>query len=611
MSEPRVIDGRYRLAEKIGHGGMGQVWAAYDERLDRRVAVKLLRTDLLLAATAAAATDRRGGAESRRSRGDELRRRFLRECRITAALDHPGLVTVFDAGEQDGELYLVMQRIPGLSLADLMAEEDPFPIEWAVAVAAQICAALAVVHAVPVVHRDLKPSNVMVREDGRVVLLDLGIATALDADATRLTLTGVPVGSPTYMAPEQALATAADPRSDLYALGCMLHEMLAGEAPFRAPTALGLLHRHLGEAPLPLRELRPETPAELEALVLDLLAKQPADRPADVQHVHARLLPLLPAATGVPQPRYAPLPDPTSPYRYPHQPQPAPVPAAPVAEPRSQRPVRLEARPAGPAAPVGQVGPVLGARQQPSSEADLTAACAELADLVAARRHAEVIDLAARLLPRAQSELGDAAPPVRTIRAIYARTLLQEGQYRAALPECRLLAAAAAAEYGAQHPKALDARREAATCLEHLGQGAEAGAEYHALLAAYQARLDAGLDTDPEPSFELRERIGLLATASGDVAAAWQGLLQLLFDRERRFGPHHPDVKRLRQTLDQLNARRTGTGPVTAPALSAVPAVRPVVEQPVVEQPAVDPRVVDPRAAGWSTPGPFPRTGGR
>ncbi|MDH6576978.1 serine/threonine-protein kinase [Kitasatospora sp. MAP5-34] len=562
MTGARVIDGRYRLAEKIGHGGMGQVWAAYDERLDRRVAVKLLRSDLLPADPAGPGADGRG---SRGSQGAEFRRRFLRECRITAALDHPGLVTVLDAGEDSGELYLVMQRIPGLSLADLLAEEDPFAVGWAVAVAAQICAALAVVHAVPVVHRDLKPSNVMVRDDGRVVVLDLGIATALDADTTRLTLTGALVGSPTYMAPEQALATTADPRSDLYALGCMLHEMLAGEAPFRAPTALGLLHRHIGEPPSPLRELRPEVPAALEALVLHLLAKQPADRPADVQRVYERLLPLLPPSAAAPQGRYGALPDPTRPYRYPYQPQPAPQ---PVSQPAPHL--------APNTAPVVQVPEPRPEPQAP----DLTAACAELSDLVAARRNAEVIDLAARLLPLAQAELGDDAPPVRTIRAIFAHTLLQERQYRAALPEYRLLAAAAEAEHGPKHPMVLDHRRKAASCLEHLSRGAEALAEYRALLAEYSARFDSGQDPDPERVFELRERIGLLTASAGDLDGAWQGLVQLLFDRERRLGPHHPEVRRLRQSLDQLNAHRT-TGTAGAPT-------------------------PDPRAAGWPAPATAP-----
>ncbi len=191
-----------------------------------------------------------------------------------------------------------------------------------------------------------------------------------------------------------------------------------------------------------------------------------------------------------------------------------------------------------------------------------------------------MIDLAARLLPLAQVELGDDAPPVRTIRAIFAHTLLQERQYRAALPEYRLLAAAAEAEFGSRHPTALDHRRNAANCLEHLSLVAEALAEYRALLVAYSARLDAGLDTDPERVFELRERVSLLTASTGDLETAWQGLVQLLFDRERRLGPHHPEVRRLRLSLDQLNAHRvTGAAPVGTP---------------------------DPRAAGWPAPAPLP-----
>ncbi|MFE2415249.1 protein kinase [Kitasatospora sp. NPDC059408] len=532
MTVDRVIAGRYRLAEKIGHGGMGQVWGGYDERLDRPVAVKLLRTDHLLAAGPAPAPT---GTEQHRH-GDELRRRFLRECRVTAALDHPGLVTVFDAGEDEGELYLVMQRVPGVSLADLIAEDAPFPIERAAAVAAQLCAALAAVHAVPVVHRDLKPSNVMVRHDGRTVLLDLGIATALDPGATRLTLTGVPIGSPSYMAPEQALATTTDPRSDLYALGCLLHEMLAGEEPFRAPTALGVLRRHVDEPPVPLRDLRPDVPQPLERLVLDLLAKQPADRPADARQVYGRLLPLLPAPEVAAQPRYAPLPDPTRPYRFPHQPQP------PAAGPVQQRPA--SATPPPPAVP-----PVVPFVPAVPSAPDLGAECGRLSDLVDAGRHTEVLGLAARLLPRAEAELGDGAPLVRTIRTIYARTLLQEGHHAQALPEYRRLAATA--EGGPFGPQALDHRYRAAICLDHLGQGAEAMAEYQSLLAT------AAHDPDPERAFDLRERIGLRLAAAGDAENAWQWLLQLLFERERREGPHHPAVRRLRHSLNTLQPHRT------------------------------------------------------
>ncbi|GAA2751152.1 serine/threonine-protein kinase [Kitasatospora cinereorecta] len=539
MTGARLVDGRYRLVEKIGHGGMGQVWAARDERLERPVAVKLLRTDRLAEA----------GAGRTAGRAEELRRRFLRECRISAALDHPGLVTVFDAGSDGGELYLVMQRVPGLSLADLLAEEGPLTADRAVAVAAQVCAALAAVHAVEVVHRDLKPSNVMVRDDGRVVLLDLGIATALDPESTRLTLTGSPIGSPAYMAPEQALAAAVDRRSDLYALGCMLHEMLTGDAPFPAPSALGVLRRHVDDPPVPLREVRPELPIELEALVLDLLAKQPADRPADARAVHARLLPLLPAPAGTPQPPPGPVPDPSRPFRFPHH----PAPSGPI-DPRTGGwtvPGRSPARASTP--PPSNPRPSTPPPTAPQPPEELASACARLSDLVAARRHTEVIGLAGLLLPRARTELGEGAPLVQTVRAILARTLLAEHRYGDALPEYRQLAAVAAAERGPYDPAVLDHRGRAARCLEGLGRAAEALAEYRALLAVHPP------DAPAVP--ELRERAGLLRAAGGDRDGGWQELLELLLDTERRYGPHHPDVRRVRGHLEALGTGRTTTGP--------------------------------------------------
>ncbi|MDV9193389.1 serine/threonine-protein kinase, partial [Streptomyces sp. SR27] len=281
---------------------MGQVWTAYDGRLDRRVAVKLLRPATLSGPETAA---------------DELRRRFVRECRVTAQVGHPGLVTVHDAGSEGEDLYLVMQYVEGADLADHLAEHDPYPWEWAVCVAAQLCGVLAAVHAVPIVHRDLKPRNVVVRHDGAVVVLDLGVASVLDSDTTRLTHTGSPIGSPAYMAPEQAMGGAVGPATDLYALGVLLHELLSGNVPFAGSTALGVLHRHLYEPPLPLRRLRPEVPETLEALVLRLLAKDPRERPSGAHEVYEHLAPLLPAR-GAP---VGPM-DPTRPFLRPHAPWP-------------------------------------------------------------------------------------------------------------------------------------------------------------------------------------------------------------------------------------------------------------------------------------------------
>lgn len=320
----RVITGRYELSTLIGQGGMGQVWTAYDQRLDRRVAVKLLRPDKV------------AGAEA-----DELRRRFVRECRVTAQVDHPGLVTVHDAGSEGEELFLVMQYVDGADLADHLAEHDPYPWQWAVSVAAQLCAVLSAVHAVPIVHRDLKPRNVMVKQDGTVTVLDLGVASVMDTDTTRLTHTGSPIGSPAYMAPEQAMGGAVGPYTDLYALGVLMHELLSGDVPFSGSTALGVLHRHLYEPPLPVRRLRPEVPEALEALVLRLLSKDPQHRPDSAQETYEQLLPLLPAR-GIPS--GGPL-DPTRPFLRPHAPgRTAPGPPRP-----SRRPPRPPRSPMSPA----------------------------------------------------------------------------------------------------------------------------------------------------------------------------------------------------------------------------------------------------------------------
>ncbi|WP_323379030.1 serine/threonine-protein kinase, partial [Streptomyces smaragdinus] len=254
----RVIAGRYELASLVGQGGMGQVWQGYDHTLERRVAVKLLHS---------------GSADG--SQAGDLRRRFLRECRVTARIGHPGLVTVYDAGSDGDELYLVMEYVEGADLADHLAEHEPYPCDWTAAVAAQLCSVLAAVHAVPVVHRDLKPRNVMIRPEGNLTVLDLGIAAVLDIDTTRLTRTGVPVGSPAYMAPEQAMGGAVGPYTDLYALGVVLYELLTGEVPFADTTALGVLHAHLYKPPAPVRDLRAlagdgdAIPIDLDVLQLD------------------------------------------------------------------------------------------------------------------------------------------------------------------------------------------------------------------------------------------------------------------------------------------------------------------------------------------------------
>ncbi|MEV5985736.1 serine/threonine-protein kinase [Streptomyces sp. NPDC052051] len=504
MASGRLIADRYALSTLIGQGGMGQVWTGYDQRLDRRVAVKLLRPDKV------------AGQEA-----DELRRRFVRECRVTAQVDHPGLVTVHDAGSAGEELYLVMQYVDGADLADHLAEHDPYPWPWAVAVAAQLCAALSAVHAVPIVHRDLKPRNVMVRPDGTVTVLDLGVASVMDTDTTRLTHTGSPIGSPAYMAPEQAMGGAVGPYTDLYALGVLLHELLTGQVPFTGTTALGVLHSHLYDPPTPVRRPRPEVPEALEALVLRLLAKDPQHRPASAQETYEELLPLIPARGT---PTGAPL-DPTRPFLLPHAPWPY---RAQVPTPRPQ------------SAP-------------PPERPDVAGAVDEVKRLLGEGRVTQAVDILGAILPVAAAQHGEHSPVVRTLRKQYAATLMDDGQYRRALPELRRLADERATESGQADPQSLRFRYDVAQCLEQLGEPVAALAEYRALLPYYENRYVAG---DPELALDVRRRIGHLLLALGDRVSAQDTLVRLLHDVERLRGPGHPLAADIRRTLQWLGQVR-------------------------------------------------------
>ncbi|MBL1090375.1 MULTISPECIES: serine/threonine-protein kinase [Streptomyces] len=577
----RVIGDRYELSALLGQGGMGQVWIGYDRRLDRRVGVKLLRPD------------RVAGTPD----GEEMRRRFVRECRVTAQVDHPGLVTVHDAGSDGEDLYLVMQYVEGADLSDHLAEHDPYPWPWAVSVAAQLCAVLASVHAVPIVHRDLKPRNVMIRPDGSLVVLDLGIASALDTDTTRLTHTGSPIGSPAYMAPEQAMGGAVGPYTDLYALGVLLHELLSGEVPFAGSTALGVLHRHLHEEPVPVRKLRPDVPEALEALVLHLLRKDPQARPADAQEVYQALAPLLPTATvGSPANPPAPLApmDPTRPFRHPQAPwplrsshtptptalstpqAPAPPPPAGPADPRvsalsgaltsggavnsAPNSAPNEPGPPPPAAtgtsrPPGAwtsaATPVVPPppSSPPSTGPDVAAAVDEVKNLLDQGRITHAVDILGNILPAAAERHGAHSPVVRTLRKQYAATLMDDGQYRRALPELRLLAEEYAKESGAGATRqALQFHYEAAQCLEQLGEVAQALEEFRALLPYFEHYAD-----DPLRPLEIRRSIGHLLLAQGERGAAQETLSRLLYDAERLHGPHHAFPTELRRTLYWLS----------------------------------------------------------
>ncbi|MFH8346271.1 protein kinase [Streptomyces sp. NPDC018045] len=542
----RVVAERYELSALLGQGGMGQVWIAYDRRLDRRVGVKLLRPDRVSGTPDA----------------EEMRRRFVRECRVTAQVDHPGLVTVHDAGSDGDDLYLVMQYVEGADLADHLAEHDPYPWPWAVSVAAQLCAVLASVHAVPIIHRDLKPRNVMVKPDGTLTVLDLGIAAALDTDTTRLTHTGSPIGSPAYMAPEQAMGGAVGPYTDLYALGVLLHELLSGEVPFAGSTALGVLHRHLYEPPVPVRRLRADVPGELEALVLRLLGKDPQERPADAQEVYRALVPLLPTAsqgwvgTGAPM-------DPTRPFLHPHAPWPAraaaPAAPQPVPAPAVPRPVAASAAATvpPPAFPPAGADPRMSAgapdpRAPGAAGPDVAAAVDEVKRLLDQGRITHAVDILGGILPAAAARHGAHSPVVRTLRKQYAATLMDDGQYRRALPELRALAEDFARDTGPGSARqALQFHYEAAQCLEQLGEVTQALDEYRALLPHFERYPD-----DPVRPLEIRRSIGHLLLALGERGAAQEALSRLLHDAERLHGPHGAFPAEVRRTLHWLGQVR-------------------------------------------------------
>lgn len=276
----QVLDGRYRLVERLGSGGMGEVWRGHDERLGRTVAIKLIHP----------------GA----SVDDEAVALFRREAQVTARLaGHPNIVILYDYGTDGDTVYTVMELVTGCSLSALLRERGRLPVELAVRWGAHVCAGLAAAHAVGVVHRDIKPSNLMVvdadaPDGGTVKLVDFGIAGFHEAALHQRTLppTGEPFGTPLYVSPEQIQMLPVGAFSDLYSFGAVLFHMLTGQPPFHAAEPMPVLRMHLTEPPPNPAELRPDVPAELAELVLMLLAKDPGQRPDNALWVRDRLLSL-------------------------------------------------------------------------------------------------------------------------------------------------------------------------------------------------------------------------------------------------------------------------------------------------------------------------------
>ncbi|MFB6888886.1 serine/threonine-protein kinase [Kitasatospora sp. NPDC056327] len=269
MKAGDVVGGRYRLERQLGQGGFGVVWAAHDDTIGRRVALKVL-------------SDEKAGDE-------EAVGRFIREARTAGALSHPHIVTLFDYGRvMDGSRwthYLVMELVRGTSLAALLRDRGTPELSVALRWVRQVCKALDAAHRNGVVHRDIKPENIMISESGEAKVLDFGIARLLTQGAGELTSTGVVVGTPAYLAPECWSGAAIDGRADLYALGVVLYQLCTGRRPFTADSPYSMMFAHLNEQPQ-----APGTPdPALDRLILQMLAKEPDDRPADAAEVRRRL----------------------------------------------------------------------------------------------------------------------------------------------------------------------------------------------------------------------------------------------------------------------------------------------------------------------------------
>ncbi|MGH7645096.1 MAG: protein kinase domain-containing protein, partial [Gemmatimonadales bacterium] len=276
----RALAGRYTVERELGRGGMAVVYLAQDQKHHRRVAVKILRPEL----AAGLGPDR-----------------FLREIQIGAGLSHPHILPLFDSGEAGGSLYYVMPYVEGESLRDRLVREGPLPLADALRIADQVASALAYAHGRGVVHRDVKPENILL-SGGEAVVADFGIARAISAaGGDHLTQTGIAMGTPAYMSPEQALGSGeVDGRSDIYSLGCVLYEMLVGAPPFRGATAQAVLAGHFATPAPSVRGTRDAVPEAVERAIMAALAKDPADRFATAADLAAALAGTgpVPAAPG-------------------------------------------------------------------------------------------------------------------------------------------------------------------------------------------------------------------------------------------------------------------------------------------------------------------------
>ncbi|MGV0748147.1 Stk1 family PASTA domain-containing Ser/Thr kinase [Mycolicibacter heraklionensis] len=274
MTTPQRLSDRYELGEILGFGGMSEVHRAVDTRLHREVAVKVLRADL--------------------ARDPSFYLRFRREAQNAAALNHPAIVAVYDTGEAEtpaGPLpYIVMELVEGVTLRDIVHNDGPMPPIRAIEVIADACQALNFSHQHGIIHRDVKPANIMIDMHNAVKVMDFGIARAVADAGNSVTQTAAVIGTAQYLSPEQARGDTVDARSDVYSLGCVLYEILTGDPPFVGDSPVAVAYQHVREDPVPPSQRLPSLPADLDAVVLKALAKNPDNRYQTAAEMRADLV---------------------------------------------------------------------------------------------------------------------------------------------------------------------------------------------------------------------------------------------------------------------------------------------------------------------------------